>query len=96
MDASTWIAVTAGAVTSIGGFFGGRRMATAGVLAVATDTVTLLETQLQVIQAREAEKEAVIRGLANRIEVLEGMVLQREDLSQLKIDVRLIKEKLDA
>lgn len=96
MDAATWIAVAAGAITSIGGFVGGRRTAATGALTVATNTVSLLESRLQVIQDREREKEEMIRSLTSRIEILEGMVLQREDLTGLKHDVSLIKEKLGA
>lgn len=75
---------------------GGRRTAASGALAVATDTVSLLESQLQVINSREVEKEEIIRRLTARIEILEGMVLQREDLVNLKHDVQLIKEKVGA
>lgn len=96
MDASTWIAVAAGTLTSVGGFFGGRRTAASGALTIATDTVSLMESQLQILQARETEKEETIRSLTNRIEILEGMVLQREDLSSLKRDVQLIKERVGA
>ncbi len=96
MDAATWIAVVAGAVTSIGGFVGGRRTAASSALAVATDTVSLLESQLQVINSREVEKEEIIRQLTARIGVLENMVLQREDLVQMKHDISLIKEKIGA
>lgn len=96
MDAATWIAVAAGAITSVGGFLGGRKTAASDALATAAHTVSLLESQLQVIQAREVEKEEIIRNLTSRIEVLESLVLQREDLVELKRDVYLIKEKLNA
>ncbi len=71
-------------------------MATASALEVATGTVSLMESQIALLQSREADKEDVIRRLTSRIEILEGMVLQREDLSDLKRDVRVIKEKLHA
>lgn len=96
MDLMGWIALVAGAVTAVGGFIGGRRMATASALEVATGTVSLMESQIALLQSREADKEDVIRRLTSRIEILEGMVLQREDLSDLKRDVRVIKEKLHA
>lgn len=83
-------------MTAIGGFYGGRKAATASALSAARDTVSLMESQIQILQQREAEKDALVQSLISRVEILEGMVLQREDLAQLKIDVREIKEMLNA
>lgn len=96
MDPVSIIALVAGAVTAVGGFIGGRKMAASQGLTVAHQTVGLLESQIQLLQAREEEKEATIRALSSRVEVLEAMVLQREDLGSMKADIALIKEKLNA
>lgn len=96
MDVGSIVAVVAGAATAVGGFVGGRKSAASSALNAARDTVGMLESQLKIMQSRESEKESIIQGLIKRIEILEDMVLQREDITQLKRDVRDIKEKLDA
>jgi hypothetical protein len=96
MDAGTIITVAAAIATAIGGYFGGRKAAASTALSMAQNTVNLLESQVNVMQAREVEKEEVIKGLMRRIEILEDMALQREDLTQLKLDVREIKEMVGA
>lgn len=96
MDPIAIISLVAGSVTAIGGFVGGRRMAASSALNVAQQTVGMLEAQIQLMQSREREKDATIQALIERVEVLEGMVLQREDLSNMKRDISLIKVKLNA
>lgn len=96
MDIASIVTVGVGAATAVGGFFGGRKSAASSALSAARDTVSLLESQLTLMQTREAEKEEIIKGLIRRIDILEDMVLQREDITQLKMDVSLIKEKIGA
>lgn len=96
MDPITVITLVAGAVTTVGGYFGGRRISSSQSVAVAEQTVTLLKTQLDLIVEREKAKDVVIQNLTTRIAVLEGLVLQRVDIEDLKSDIRWIKEKLDA
>lgn len=96
MDAATIITVAAASATAVGAYFGGRKAAASTAINAAESTVNLLESQVNALQTRDGEREEIIRGLTRRIDILEDLLLQREDLTQLKSDVRHIKEKLDA
>jgi len=96
VDTGTVVTVVAALATAIGGYFGGRKAAASTALTTAQGTVSLLESQVNVMQTREEEKEEIIKGLIRRIDILEDMVLQREDITQLKRDIQDIKEKIGA
>ncbi len=96
MNSESIITAAVGAAAAIGSFFGGRKSAESEALATARGTVEMLEAQLRIMQARDVEKEETIRLLTRRIDVLEDMVLQREDIGQMKRDIQDIKEKVCA
>lgn len=96
MDPLSIITIIAGGATAIGGFFGARKMSHTQAINSAQATVGLMRERIELLETREAEKNATIDALMSRIEALEALVLQRVDLQKIKDDVAYIKEKLDA
>lgn len=56
MELATLIALIAGAVTTIGGYIGGRRLASGQAVSVAQQTVEMFKAQLDLVLARERER----------------------------------------
>ena len=103
MDTSGLITIATGAFTAVGGFFGGRRMATSDAnsatqtaMTVASTTVDMLQSQVDGLQGREELRTVSFDLLASKVVILEGLVTQRADVETVKTIIRIIAEKVGA
>lgn len=71
-----------------GGWVGGKRNATASSVSIATDTVELLQVQIEFLKAENGELKA-------RVEVLEALVTQRAEVEQVKNEVQGVRGVVD-
>jgi len=91
------ILVTASAVgTGLGGFIGGRWSARGIASDVASDTVEMLQTQVNLLKEDKEHRDLEILDLTQRVAVLEGLVTQRAEVEQVQRVVDRIAEKVGA
>lgn len=102
MGIEALIATVIGLAGATGGYVGGRRTGLNQSFSVATDTVGLLQVQVDTLSRSEAEKTAVITDLRARVELLEQLVTQRAKVEEVytavegvRTVVDQIKEKVD-
>lgn len=95
MDLNTIVTVTTAIGVGAGGFFGGRISGRNNLSEIASDTVDMLQTQVNILQHDKDLKEAELLELRNRITVLEGLVTQRAEVEELSIKVSLVKTTVD-
>lgn len=95
MDLNTIVTVTTAVGVGAGGFFGGRISGRNNLSEIASDTVDMLQTQVNILQHDKDLKEAELLELRNRITVLEGLVTQRAEVEELSIKVSLVKTTVD-
>ena len=81
--------------TAVGGFVGGRRTGKGDALGLAVGTVDLLQAQVETLSDYRIEKDQVIHGLEQRVQVLESLVTQRAEVDAVSVDVRGVKEVVD-
>lgn len=71
-----------------GGWVGGKRNATAASVSIATDTVELLQVQIELLKTENSELKA-------RVEVLETLVTQRAEVEQVRKEVIGVRGVVD-
>lgn len=77
--------------TAAGGFMGGRVAGRAASSQIASETVEMLQTQVDVLKSDKEAKDLMILDLQTRIEVLEGMVTQRAAVDAVHEEVRGVR-----
>lgn len=81
--------------TGFGGFIGGRLTGKSVASQVATDTVDMLQAQVDTLKSDKEDRELVLLDLQTRVSVLEGLVTQRADVEELSGKVTLVKDTVD-
>lgn len=90
------IMTAAGAIgTGLGGFVTGRMTSKNSWSDIATDTVEMLQTQVNILQENKEQSEVELHELRSRVTVLEGLVTQRAEVEELSAKVSLVKETVD-
>jgi len=87
MDAGTItaaISAIAGAIGAAGGFVGGRRVAGGQALDIAIGTVELLQVRVDTLTTLGEEKDARLKDLGSRVDLLEGLVTQRAQVEAVR------------
>ncbi len=79
-----------------GGFFTGRRTAGTDAMSIASQTVEMLQTQVESLTTDKGHRDLEILDLNNRVAVLEGLVTQRADVAAVKDTVDRIAERVGA
>lgn len=79
-----------------GGFFTGRRTAGTDAMSIASQTVEMLQTQVESLTTDKGHRDLEILDLNNRVAVLEGLVTQRADVAAVKETVDRIAERVGA
>jgi len=85
--------------TGLGGFMTGRLSGRSTASQIASDTVGMLQAQVEVLESDKERRELEILDLNNRVAVLEGLVTQRapvEELSNKVDDVREAVGRIEA
>jgi len=81
--------------TGIGSFIGGRIAGRTSVSQIATDTVEMLTTQVDLLKEDKRTKDAELINLRARVGVLEELVTQRAQVEELTDKVSLVRETVD-
>lgn len=95
MDVASMLTAASVVGTGIGGFVGGRLTGRSAASQIASDTVEMLQTQVEVLKEDKEHREIEMSDLRNRVTVLEGLVTQRAEVEELSIKVSLVKETVD-
>lgn len=95
MDFGSALSTAAIAATGVGSFIGGRLTGKSVASQVASDTVDMLKTQVDVLQEDKHEKDSELINLRSRVEVLESLVTQRAEVEELGEKISLVKETVD-
>ena len=95
MDIASMITVCGLLATTAGGYFGGRRIGN-GAVTTALETVQLIQTQVAMLTEQNSGKSAEISQLQGKVELLEGLVTQRADVSAVKEVVDRIAARVGA
>jgi len=86
MDVNTALTILIGFAGVAGGYVGGKRNSS-----LATDTISLLQSQVTALQSQCSQ----IPALHERIAVLEELVTQRAKVNEVLEIVTEIKEKME-
>lgn len=81
--------------TGLGGYFGGRVTGRSAASQIATDTVEMLQTQVDLLKDDKEHRDLEILDLLSRVTVLEGLVTQRAEVEELTAKVTLVKDTVD-
>lgn len=102
MGIDALITVLIGMAGTAGGFMSGKRMGVTDSMSIATNTVDLLQIQVNALTSESASKDAIVTDLRARVELLEQLVTQRarvEEVYNAVKDVHTvvnhIKEQVD-
>ena len=83
--------------TAAGGYGTGKRSANKDAITIASDTVDMLQAQIETLKDDKQEKDAELTDLRARIDILENMVTQRAEVEAVHKDVkesRVILQKI--
>lgn len=95
MDIGSIMTIAGATSTGIGGFVGGRMTGRSAASQIATDTVELLQAQVEVLKEDKDRRELEILDLLSRVTVLEGLVTQRAEVEELGSKISLVKDTVD-
>lgn len=95
MDLNSVLTAATAIGTGLGGFVGGRLTAKNALSDIASDTVEMLQTQVNILQENKEHSEAELLELRSRVTVLEGLVTQRAEVEELSAKVSLVKDTVD-
>jgi len=95
MDPNAVLTAAAAVGTGLGGFVGGRLTAKNALSDIASDTVEMLQTQVNILQENKEYAEVELLELRSRVTVLEGLVTQRAEVEELSAKVSLVKDTVD-
>ena len=82
--------------TGLGGYVGGRLTGRSVATQVASDTVDMLQTQVDLLKEDKHHRDLEILDLNSRVAVLEGLVTQKAPVEEVKEVVDRIAEKMGA
>jgi hypothetical protein len=81
--------------TAAGGFVTGRRATNKEAMAVASETVDLLQAQVEALRDDKADRDVELISLRSRVEVLESLITQRAEVEAVHRDVKANRVVLD-
>jgi len=88
MGVETVIAAAVALAGTLGGWQVGKRNAASSAVSIATDTVELLQVQIELLKAENSELKA-------RVDVLETLVTQRAEVEAVKQGVKGVRGVVD-
>lgn len=95
MDPGAIITVLTGTAGVLGGFLGGRKIASTTATTIAVSTVELLQVSVEELTRQAHEKDNQIAELSGRVEVLEGLVTQRAEVAAVHDEVKEVRTVVD-
>lgn len=95
MDVGSILTAVSIAGTGLGGYVGGRITGRSNASQIASDTVEMLQTQIELLKENKDQSELEILDLLQRVAVLEGLVTQRAEVEELSVKISLVKDTVD-
>jgi hypothetical protein len=95
MDLSSISTLASAVGVALGGFAGGRLTGRTSASQIASDTVEMLQAQVDILKEDKEENDAELISLRSRIEVLENLVTQRAEVEELGVKISLVKETVE-
>ncbi len=95
MDLSALTSVATMVGVAIGGYAGGRIQGRSSTSQIASDTVEMLQAQVEILKEDKEVRDSEIVDLRHRVEILEGLVTQRAEVEELNTKVSLVKDTVD-
>jgi len=80
---------------AVGGYAGGRMQGRSTASQIASDTVDMLQAQVDLLKEDKESRSAELTELRHRVEILEGLVTQRAEVEELSVKVSLVKDTVD-
>lgn len=80
---------------AVGGYAGGRLQGRTSASQIASDTVEMLQTQVEFLKEDKQARDSELTDLRHRVEILEGLVTQRAEVEELTVKVSLVKDTVD-
>lgn len=97
MNADTAVTLATNFGLVAGAFFGGRITGRSAAQQIATDTVDMLQTQIQSLKEDKEDRDEELIELRGRVDVLENLVTQRAEVElvhQAVRDSRVVLDKI--
>lgn len=79
----------------LGGYMKGKRDSRSAEMAIATNTVELLQAAIDQLKEQVEAKDVLIAELYGRVQTLEGLVTQRADVDAVHEEVKAVKVVVD-
>lgn len=95
MDYADILTAVGLAGTGLGGYVGGRITGRSGATQIASATVDMLQTQVNLLKEDKERRELEILDLLQRVAVLEGLVTQRAEVEEVINNVTQIRDTVD-
>lgn len=95
MDYADALTAVGLAGTGVGGYIGGRMTGRSAAVQIASVTVEMLETQVNLLKEDKDRRELEILDLLQRVAVLEGLVTQRAEVEEVISNVTEIKDTVN-
>lgn len=96
MDISSITTIISGVAVAVGGYMGGRMTGRSNSHQIASQTIAMLQTQIESLTRDKETRDLEILDLLNRVSVLEGLVTQRAAVAEVKETVDRIADKIGA
>lgn len=81
--------------TALGGFSAGKRSAQSAASTIASETVDMLQAQIETLKDDREERDAELADLRTRVDLLENLVTQRAEVDLVHEEVRGARVVLD-
>lgn len=95
LDGGTLVAIVTAVAVAVGGFVGGRRTANREAISIATETVELLQAQIEALKSDKEDRDEEIRDLRTRVSVLENLVTQRAEVDRVHSEIMVVQDVVD-
>lgn len=95
MDYSEVLTAVGIASTGVGGYISGRITGRSSASQIASDTVEMLQAQIELLKGDKQHREVELSDLRSRVAILEGLVTQRAEVEELSNRMSLVKEVVD-
>jgi len=94
IDVGSAVTIASSLGVGLGGYIGGRLQGRSTTSQIASDTVSMLSEQVDLLKNDKEARELDILDLTQRVAVLEGLVTQRAEVEELSGKVDVVKDEV--
>lgn len=95
LDGTMVITMVTTVAAAVGAFVTGRRTANREAMNIATETVELLQAQIEALKSDKEERDGELRELRTRVSVLENLVTQRAEVDRVHSEIMVVQDVVD-